>query len=82
MSFDTKTKELIAIGASVSTHCQPCLRFHVAKGKEAGLTDVEINAAILVGKTVGNGASNEMDKFSSEMMNVSFASNPCGCQSC
>ena len=82
MSFDTKTKELIAIGASVSTHCQPCLRFHVAKGKEAGLTDAEINAAILIGKTVGNGASGEMEKFSNELMSISLASNPCGCKSC
>ena len=32
--MDEKTKELIAIGASVSAHCQPCLTYHVAKAKE------------------------------------------------
>lgn len=82
MSFDTKTKELIAIGAAVSAHCQPCLKFHVGKGREAGLTDSEINAAILVGKTVGSGAANEMEKFSNALMNVKIQNNPCGCQSC
>lgn len=82
MSFDTKTKELIAIGAAVSAHCQPCLKFHVGKGKEAGLTENEINAAILVGKGIGSGAANEMEKYSNELMQIKTASNPCGCQSC
>lgn len=32
--MDEKTKELIAIGASVGAHCQPCLSWHVAKASE------------------------------------------------
>ncbi|MHC5090308.1 MAG: carboxymuconolactone decarboxylase family protein, partial [Planctomycetota bacterium] len=31
---DVKTKELIAIGASVSANCQPCVRFHLDKAKK------------------------------------------------
>ena len=27
--MDERTKELIAIGASVGAHCQPCLTYHV-----------------------------------------------------
>ena len=29
--LDERTKELIAIGASVCAHCQPCLTYHVNK---------------------------------------------------
>ena len=32
--MDDKTKELVAIGASVSAHCQPCVTYHVAKNAE------------------------------------------------
>jgi len=33
--MDEKTKELIAIGASVGAHCQPCLAWH-EKARELG----------------------------------------------
>ncbi|MCZ7361250.1 MAG: carboxymuconolactone decarboxylase family protein [Candidatus Methanoperedens sp.] len=29
MTFDTKTKELIAIGSSIAANCQPCLEYHL-----------------------------------------------------
>ncbi len=28
-------KELIAVGASIAGHCQPCLAYHVTKAREA-----------------------------------------------
>ncbi|MFB3896614.1 MAG: carboxymuconolactone decarboxylase family protein [bacterium] len=81
MSFDAKTKELIAIGASISAHCQPCLKYHVEKGKKAGLTDKEIAAAIEVGKMVSIGAAGEMDKYINELLNIKTNSVSCGCGS-
>ncbi len=36
MSLENRIKELIAIGASVTANCQPCLEYHVGKAKEAG----------------------------------------------
>jgi AhpD family alkylhydroperoxidase len=41
-SMDEKTKELIAIGASISGHCQPCLTFHVDQAKHLGIGEDEI----------------------------------------
>ena len=79
MDLDNKTKELIAIGAAVSAHCQPCLKYHVEKGKEAGLTEKEILAAIEVGKTVSIGASGEIEKYGIKLMNLKSNINPCGC---
>lgn len=29
MTFDKRTVELIALGASVAVNCQPCLQFHI-----------------------------------------------------
>ena len=39
--MEEKTKELIAIGASVGAHCQPCLSYHVNKAKELGIEEAD-----------------------------------------
>jgi AhpD family alkylhydroperoxidase len=44
-----RLKELIAVGASVTAHCQLCLTYHVAKAKEMGIDDQEIREAVNVG---------------------------------
>jgi AhpD family alkylhydroperoxidase len=62
MAFNDKIKELIAIGASVSAHCQPCLEFHTSQAKQAGASLSEITEAIEVGKTVSKGASVQMQR--------------------
>ena len=65
--MDEKVKELIALGASVGAHCQPCLRHHVTKAREAGLTESEIREAIAVGHMVEKGAMSAMRQFSTEL---------------
>jgi AhpD family alkylhydroperoxidase len=66
--MDEKTKELIAIGASVGAHCQPCLTYHVEKARELGIDDESIRAAIETGHMVEKGAMSAMKKFSSEIL--------------
>jgi AhpD family alkylhydroperoxidase len=61
--MDAKTKELIAIGASVSAHCQPCVTYHVAKAKGLGVGEEQIQEAIAVGQMVEKGASSAMRDF-------------------
>jgi len=63
---DDRTKELIAIGASVSTHCQPCLAYHRGKAVELGIPDNDIKKAIEVGFMVEKGARNAMRKYAHE----------------
>ncbi len=81
MKIDEKTKELIAIGASVSAHCQPCLEYHVVKAREAGVSDELIGDAIAVGEMVSKGASLKMEKFASTVLTVeqsiNFADDEC-----
>ena len=62
--MDERTKELIALGASVCAHCQPCLAYHVNKAKELGIDDESIRAAIAVGHQVEKGSMAAMRKFS------------------
>lgn len=62
--MDVRTKELIAIGASVGAHCQPCLSWHVEKARELGIDDETIRVAIETGHMVEKAAMIDMRKFS------------------
>lgn len=84
MTLDDRIKRLIAVGASITANCQPCLQTNIAKALENGADEQEIAEAIEVGKMVRHGAASKMDKFASSL-NDSAASvaNPtdskCGC---
>lgn len=62
LPLNEKTKALIAIGASITANCQPCLDYHVAHARETGAENEEILTAIEVGKQVRRGASAKMDQ--------------------
>ena len=61
--LDAKTKELIAIGASVAANCIPCVKYHTNKAKEMGLDQESIQDAITMGQKVRQGAAGEMDEL-------------------
>ena len=63
-----RIKELIAIGASISANCHPCIKHHTAKAREMEIDDAEIQQAIDVGKMVRKGAASEMDKLLEELI--------------
>jgi len=46
--IDRKTKELIAIAASLGFRCQGCLNGHIKKAKKSGATAEEISEAIAI----------------------------------
>ena len=66
--IDDKVKELIAIGASVSANCHPCVKYHVNKAHEMVIDENEIRQAIEVGQMVRKGAAGEMDKLISTLV--------------
>ena len=61
--MDERTKELIAIGSSVATNCQPCLTHHVDKADELGIDEQEIREALAIGARVQKGGMNAMQRF-------------------
>ena len=86
MKLDNRTMELIAVGASITANCQPCLQYHVRKSLESGADEQEIAEAIEIGKMVRKGASSKMDKFAAGLNQavptaVGEADAGCGCGS-
>lgn len=85
MKIDTRIKELIAVGASVTANCQPCLQYHAAKARESGAEDDEIAVAIAVAKAVRKGAAAKMDDFAATQGATASAAcgagQACGCAS-
>ena len=83
MKLDDRTKELIAIGASISVNCQPCLEYHLSKALEYGADESEIVDAIGVGSLVRRGAAAKMDKFTQSLNKTRIVQQvedeQCGC---
>lgn len=67
MKLDDRTIRLIAVGASITANCQPCLEVNVTKALENGANEGEISEAIEVGKMVRKGAASKMDKFAASL---------------
>ena len=65
--IDEKIQELIAIGASVSANCCPCVKYHIAKAREMNIDEDDIRQAIEVGKMVRKGAADQTDKLVEEL---------------
>jgi len=61
--LDAKTKELIAVGASVACNCHPCVKFHTDKAKELNIEPELVRQAIEVGKMVHEGAASQMNEL-------------------
>jgi len=67
MTIDDKVRELIAVGASITANCQPCLQYHAKKASDFGADAEEIAEAIDMGMLVRKGAAAKMDTFSSDL---------------
>lgn len=83
MKLDNRIAELIALGASITANCQPCLQYHVKKALESGADEQDVADAIEIGKMVRKGAASNMDKFTASLdMSVPVAADSgCGCTS-
>jgi AhpD family alkylhydroperoxidase len=67
MKLEHRILRLIAIGASITANCQPCLQTNVTEALKAGADEQEIAEAIEVGKRVRQGAASKMDKFTQKL---------------
>jgi AhpD family alkylhydroperoxidase len=65
--IDERIKELIAVGASVSANCHPCIEYHVTKAREMKIDEAEIQQAVEVGRMVRKGAAGQMDELLEEL---------------
>jgi AhpD family alkylhydroperoxidase len=52
-ALDVKSKELIGLTCSLVLRCDDCVKYHLGKCKEIGLTTEEINEAMGVATLIG-----------------------------
>jgi AhpD family alkylhydroperoxidase len=52
-TLDVKSKELIGLTCSLVLRCDDCVKYHLGKCKEIGLTTAEVNEAMGVATLVG-----------------------------
>ena len=86
MELDNRIKELVAVGASITANCQPCLQYHIGEAQKSGAEEQDIKEAIEVGKKVRRGAASKMDKFAATLIQpgapaASSSSEGSGCSS-
>ena len=85
MKLDDRMLRLIAVGASITANCQPCLQTSIKKALENGADEQEIAEAVEVGKTVRRGAAFKLDQFALSLTetvpsSVNGVSSGCECQ--
>ena len=69
-AIDRKTKELIAIAASLAAKCQGCLEGHVKKALKFGATREEISESIAIALGVNAAAVVDLTDLAAESMDL------------
>ncbi|HDQ71891.1 MAG TPA: carboxymuconolactone decarboxylase family protein [Chloroflexi bacterium] len=52
-ALSSKTKELLGLVASLVLRCDDCIKYHVIRSHEVGVTSEELEEALAIGLTVG-----------------------------
>jgi AhpD family alkylhydroperoxidase len=74
--MDTKLKELVFLGASVSAHCFPCFDYHLEQAKKLGIGEADIQESVKAGFMVMNGAGDKMkEKIKETLPGISLEGN-------
>src|SRR5436309_14388976 len=68
--LDRKTKELIAIAASLASHCKGCLEGHIKKAVKFGATKEEISETIAITMGVGAAAIVDLTDIAAENLRI------------
>jgi AhpD family alkylhydroperoxidase len=68
--LDRKTKELIAIAASLATHCNGCLEGHIKKAIKCGATREELSETIAITMGVNAAAIVDLTDQAAEALQI------------
>ena len=74
--LDRKTKELVAIGASLTAKCQGCLEGHIKKALKFGATREEISETIAIAIGVNAAAVVDLTDIAAENMKLRLFEGP------
>jgi AhpD family alkylhydroperoxidase len=68
--LDTKTQELISIGASLVAKCQGCIEGHLKKALAAGATEEEISETISIAAAINAAAIIDLTDIAANNLNI------------
>ena len=68
--LDRKTKELVAIGASLTAKCQGCLEGHIKKALKFGATREEISETIAIAMGVNAAAVVDLTDIAADNLGI------------
>jgi len=71
-AIDRKTKELIAIAASLTAKCQGCTDGHIRKALKLGATKEEISETIVVAMSINAAAVVDLTDIAAEHLELEF----------
>ena len=75
-----KTRDLTGIAASVIAKCQPCLEYHLAEARKAGVSDADVKTAVKIAQAVRQAGNEKMDEFTASTIgNSSKQDTSCCC---
>ncbi|QLH74598.1 MAG: carboxymuconolactone decarboxylase family protein [Methanomassiliicoccales archaeon] len=66
--MDERTRELVAIAASVAGRCQPCFRHHLERSRELGVSDEDIRSTIALASRISEVGDQRMVEFVESLM--------------
>ena len=69
-ALDRKTKELVAIAASMAHHCKGCLEGHIKKALKYGATKEELSETIAITMGVAAAAMVDLTDIAAEEMKI------------
>ena len=69
MSLDNKTRELVAIGASIGCNCVSCMEWHYKKCIDLGIPKQTIKEAIEIAKMVKEAPKKKIYETADKLLN-------------
>ncbi|HCE44871.1 MAG TPA: hypothetical protein DET40_15125 [Lentisphaeria bacterium] len=55
--------ELVAIGASIASNCEPCFKYHFTQARKLGVSNEDIAKAVATAEMVKNAPDREIKKL-------------------
>ncbi len=59
---------MVAIGASIAGHCQPCFQHHLTRARELGMSEEDIREAVALAERISGVGDQRMAEFVEDIM--------------
>jgi AhpD family alkylhydroperoxidase len=71
MSLDPKTKEMIAVAASIAGNCLPCLKYHFTEAVTQGCSKEELHEVIILANAIKQKPIEHINEFAGKLVTES-----------